>query len=469
VTPTKRQRRAASASRITLALAIAGSLGVGLGLALPAAARDDAPAADPQQPTDAAPAPQTPAAQASSNGGSQTDIFGRDTLTVLLDVRGIVANGATSFVKNGFGITRWQGNGNGDFTPLLTPAEADVVWAPRFTSSLTANISAAWQRDKNPGVGVMEAFINYYPAETGTFSFSARAGLMWPEISLEHSTGGAWTVVNTITPSAINSWVGEEVRVVGAEGTLHANLGQHLLSFTGAVFGFNDTSGTLLSFRGWSLSDIKGTAPGYFPLPPRNPLMEQIQQNQTQNTLNLDHRAGYYGRIDWRPPAPFGVAAFYYDNNGDPAAFSEQGQWGWRTRFGNVGINADLGPNTRLLAQGMKGSTQMGFKIDGRTWVDTDYQSAYVLVTQTFAPFAVTGRVEAFQTREHGSLMSAADNDQDGWAWTAAVRKNLTDHLTVLGEALNVRSWRRTRVDLGGLTSPFESQTVFQIALRYRL
>jgi hypothetical protein len=465
---TIRQQGAASASRLALMIVLGGTLGAA---AMPAAARDAAPSADtPAADTTAADAQAAPAAQAPAGGGRQLDVFSKDVFTVLLDGRMVVADGSRSFVKKGFGITRWQGNDKGDFTPQITPVEADLIWTPRFTSSLNANISVSWQRDHNPGVGVMEAFINYYPAETGTFSVSARAGLMWPEISLEHSTGGAWSVVNTITPSAINSWVGEEVRVVGAEGTVHANLNQHLLSFTAAVFGWNDTSGTLLSYRGWALSDIKGTAPGYYPLPPFNPFIAQIQQNQTQNTLNIDHRPGFYTRIDWRPPLPFGVAAFYYDNNGNPKAFTAAGQWGWRTRFGNLGINADLDAsgNTRLIAQGMIGSTQMGFKSNGRLWVDTDYESAFVLVSHNFGPFAAATRVEAFRTREHGSEMPP-DNDQDGWAWTTAIRKNLTDHLTVYGEALNVHSWRGTRVSLGGLNSPFESQTVLQIALRYRL
>jgi hypothetical protein len=255
---------------------------------------------------------------------------------------------------------------------------------------------------------------------------------------------------------------------VGFEGTLHASVAQQDLSLTGAVFEYNDTSGTLLSFRGWALEDIKGSAPGYYPLPPLNNFIKLLQENQTQNTLNIDHRPGFYSRLDWRPPAPFGVALFYYDNNGNPQAFTPQGQWGWRTRFGNVGVNADLDSKTRLLAQYMVGSTQMGFKDDGVTWVDTYYQSGYVLVTRQVGSVAVTGRLEAFQTREHGSEMPPS-NDQDGWAWTAAARKNLTDNLTLLGEVLNVRSWRGTRVDLGGLTSPYESQTVFQLSLRYRI
>jgi hypothetical protein len=399
---------------------------------------------------------------------SQTDIFSKDTVSVLLDARLVVANGATSFVNGGFGKTRFQGDADGHYKARLVPVEADLVWVPRFTSSLSANVSVAAQRDHDNTVGLVEAFVNYLPARTGPVGVSARAGLMWPEISLEHSTGGAWSVVNTITPSAINAWVGEEVRVLGGEGSLHASVGQSELTATVGLFGYNDTSGTLLSFRGWALHDEKGTADGYFKLPPLNPFITLLQQDKTKSTSEIDHKIGFYGRLDWRPPQPWGVSVFYYDNEGDPEAFTAAGQWGWRTRFWNVGFNADLGPNTKLLAQGMTGSTIMGFEEHGERWVHTKFQSAYVLVTQMVGDVAVTGRVEAFSTDEHGSEMSGA-NSEDGWALTAAARVPINDRLTAVFEALNVRSSRSTRVDLGGLSSPLEGQTVFQASMRLRL
>jgi len=424
--------------------------------------------ADPAAPTPdagASAAPDTGTA-VGADTGSQTDIFSKNTVTVLVDARLFVASGSKSWVNGGLGKTRFAGDKDGNFTAGAEPMEADLIWEPRFSESLSANVSAAWQRDQEHPVDLIEAFLNYLPQQSGPIGVSARAGLMWPEISLEHSTGGAWSVVNTITPSAINSWVGEEVKVVGIEGTLHASLGQHELSATGAMFGYNDTSGTLLSFRGWSLSDEKATTFGHFPLPPLNDFIRLLQQNETKSLINIDGRAGYYGRIDWRPPAPFGVAVFYYDNEANPEAFTPAGQWGWRTRFWNVGLNADLGPDTKLLAQGMTGSTAMGFKEGGVTWVNTSFESAYALVTQMVGPVAVTGRIEAFSTHERGSEMPT-DNSENGWALTAAARMNLTDNLTGLIEALNVRSSRGTRLDLG-LVSPFEAQTVLQAALRLK-
>ncbi len=394
-----------------------------------------------------------------------TDLF---AFALLLDARIVVANGERSWVNRGLGKTRFQGTDDGDYKFRAVPVEATFAWMPRFTRSLSANISASWQRDQEKDIDLNEAFISFLPRQRGSLGFSARAGLMWPEISLEHSTGGAWSAVNTITPSAINSWVGEEVKVIGVEATVHAAAGEHQLALTGAAFGFNDTSGTLLSFRGWALHDLKATAFGHFPLPPLNDFIVHLQEDRTRSIIEIDKRVGFYGRLDWRPPAPVGAALFYYDNRGDPEAFETTGQWGWRTRFLNLGINADLGPATKLLAQAMTGSTIMGFKTDDVRWVRTRFRSAFVLVThQLTQETAITGRIEAFGTRERGSQMSREESER-GWSWTAAARHRLNDNLTLFLEALNVRSRRGTRTEFLGLR-PFQPQTVFQASLRFTL
>jgi hypothetical protein len=441
--------------------------------ATPAAAQAQAQA-DP--PADAQPTAETTEAvadqpadadDATADTSSGTDIFSRNTITVLLDGRLAFANGERSWTNRGLGKTRFQGNSDRDYRAYAVPVEAALIWTPRFTSSLSASVSTAWQRDQEHPVDLLEAFVSFLPPQKGKVGFSVRAGLMWPEISLEHTTGGAWSTVNTITPSAINAWVGEEVKVVGVEGTVRTSIGDHDLALTGAAFGFDDTSGTLLSFRGWALHDEKATAFGHFKLPPLNPFITEIQQNKTRSLIEIDKRVGFYGRLEWRPPFPVGAALFYYDNRGDPEAFEDTGQWGWRTRFWNLGVNADLGPNTRLLAQGMTGSTIMGFKTAGKRWVHTEFRSAFVSLTQTLTDkAAVTGRIETFRTHETGSRMSP-DESEHGWSTTVALRYNIRDNVTGFAEALNVRSRRGVRVNLG--LDPFQAQTVFQLGLRVRI
>ena len=142
----------------------------------------------------------------------------------------------------------------------------NAIWQPRFGWALTGTISAVAQDKDGVEAGLSEAYLSYKPLGGGPVKLSARAGLMWPPVSLEHS-GSDWIVTDTITPSAINSWIGEEVKVVGFEGSIAGTLGEHRLTATAALFDVNDTAGALLAFRGWALHDIKALAFQSQPLP----------------------------------------------------------------------------------------------------------------------------------------------------------------------------------------------------------
>jgi hypothetical protein len=415
-------------------------------------------------------APLDGAAEADESG-TGTDILSADTLSFIADVRLVLADGANSWIDGGFGKTRFDGTDDGDFEFDAHPVEASLIWQPRFTNSFVGNFSAAYQHghDRDENVDVMEGYLTFIPPRRGSTNFAVKAGYYWPEISLEHATGGAWSTVYTITPSAINSWVGEEVKVIGAEATLYQAVGAMDVSATAGVFGFNDTSGTLLSFRGWALHDVKSTLFGQFELPPLNPFMTIVQEPVTRSVLEIDDRPGFYGRVEVRPSSSIVLNAFYYDNRGVPEAFTQSLQWGWRTRFWNLGAVVDLGPSTRLLAQGMTGTTLMGFIPNNATryWVDTRYSSAYALLTHQFGDIAASGRFEVFETKERGSRMVSADEDEDGWAVTVAARVPVADLLTLFVEALHVESERGARTTRLGLPAT-ESQTVAQAALRFR-
>ena len=428
----------------------------------PASAQDESAAAESEV---------SAAAEAEQADGDDTDILSADTLSIILDARFVLADGANSWVDGGFGKTRFDGTAGGDFQFDAHPVEAALIWQPRFSRSINGNFSAAYQQghDGDENFDVLEGYLTFNPARSGDTSVSVKAGLYWPEISLEHATGGAWSTVYTLTPSAINSWVGEEVKVVGLEATLHQTIGSHDFSATAGAFGFNDTSGTLLSFRGWALHDIKATAFGHFKLPPLNSFITHAQEHRTRSLIELDNRAGFYGRAEWRPSSSVVLNAFYYDNRGDPEAFNHVLQWGWRTRFLNLGLVADLGPSTRLIAQAMLGTTKMGFAPlpTGVPWVKTRFRSAFALVTHTIGAGAVTGRVETFDARERGSQMADADESENGWAMTAAVRWPLANRLNLFVEALHVESERGTRTVYFGLPAE-ERQNVLQASVRFR-
>jgi len=348
--------------------------------------------------------------------------------------------------------------------PYLT--EAGIMLRPDFGWSLSGLVSAVAQHDQDKQIDISEAYLRWRPLPLGGLRLTVRAGIFYPPISLEHG-GGEWPVVETVTPSAINSWIGEEVKVGGTEATLNTMIGEHRLSLTGAAFELNDTAGTLLTFRGWALHDEKATLFSFQPLPVMNPFMRQgIQAPRTRPMIDLDHRLGWYARFAWAPPGPFQIQYLHYDNRGDPEAVNAGLQWGWRTRFDHLGATLDLGAHTRLTAQAIDGTTAMGYPGAGNIrWIDMRYRSAFLLGTRQLAKGSISGRIEAFSTRNHGSEVGSDDNET-GWATTAAARWPLIRRATLLAEALHIDSRRNAR--LREAVSPRQNQNILRLTLRLR-
>jgi hypothetical protein len=385
------------------------------------------------------------------------ELFTPETVTLVGDARIAAADGETSWLDGGYGKTRHD-----DVRPRL--AEAELIWQPRLTWALAGTIAVIAQQGQDKPVDISEAVLAFKPLMGGETRVSARAGLFWPPVSLEHS-GPEWAVTDTITPSAINSWIGDEVKVGGAEATVATMVGNHRVAATVAAFGLNDTSGTLLAFRGWALHDQKATAFSLQPLPPLGAFLQRAQAPRTRPVIEIDNRVGWYARLGWSPSDRFELQGLHYDNRGDPQASTPTNQWGWRTKFTNVGATLSLG-GLELKAQAMGGRTEMGFPRAGRIWVDTSFHSAFLLATRGFGRGSVSARVEAFDTRSRGSV--AGDSySEDGWAVTAAVKRELSPRFTLLAELLHIESDKPARSAIG--LAPRQRQNQFQLALRVRI
>ena len=386
-------------------------------------------------------------------------------LTVVGDARVVVADGERSWIDGGFGKTRFGPDvafPSSRFRTDALPVEGAVIWSPRIDWRVGATIAVTAQNGQEQPVDLSEAFITYRHDPIGALRLSARAGLFWPPVSLEHS-GPEWAVTETITPSAINSWIGEEVKVTAGELTASLPLGGGRVTATAAIFGLNDTAGTLLAYRGWALHDQKATAFSRQPLPPLDPFSQFVQAKRTRPIIELDNRPGYYLRLGWTPSSALKLHAFYYDNRGDPEAVTPDLQWGWRTHFAEVGGVAAMGRTTRLTVQGLTGRTVEGFAMPKLLWSDTRFRAAFALLTHDIASGSVSGRVEAFGTTSRGSVLGADDGEK-GWALTGAAKRRFGSHVTVLAEALHIDSRRGARVR-GGI-DPHQRQTVVQLAVR---
>lgn len=394
---------------------------------------------------------------------AQADLFSRDTVSGLVDLRLGVTSGERGWRDGGFGKTRFGGANAAATSVHGEIARADLVWNPSVGDfNLVADLQAG--AGQTHGVDLTQAYLQYKPAPTNALQFAARAGLFYPPISMEHEgyAGGPWIVASTITPSAINAWVGQEVKVVGVEGSAQVTAFDSKFGATFGMFDHDDTSGTLLALRGWSLDDVTSAATDRLRLPPMNTFLAVRQAPFTEPLRELDARAGYYGRLDWRAPSRFALNALYYDNQGDFISVDRH-QWAWETRFWNLGGKFDVDSHTWLVGQVMSGSTYMGFARGSSVWVDVDFSSAYLMAVRTYGRSTLSGRADIFSTSNQ-PFTAQERYGETGWAGTADYKFQLTRNVAVLGEVLHVWSDRPARALTG--TDPRQAQTTFQASAR---
>ena len=318
------------------------------------------------------------------------------------DARIIDAPDTRSFIDGGTGHTRY---GSDDST--VRPGAAALVVTAQFTPALFALVDVQLQRTDRHDVQLPEAFLRYRPVSISAWRGSAKAGIYFIPVSLEND-GLGWTSPWTITPSAINSWVGEELRGIGAEAREEWRGDAGTASVGGGLFRRNDVAGNILVLRGWSLSDVTYGLGGHL----REPA-DPDEREQYDPFHSVGGRTGYYADAGWKSVSGVDLRVLRYDNRADPASFvryagGEQ-LFAWRTRFWSAGASWIAGPAT-FIAQAMDGDTEVA--PNGVAFV-TRFQSAFLLVGRTEGEWRPTVRVEAFRTwpsGEHGNAVTGALN-----------------------------------------------------------
>jgi hypothetical protein len=395
--------------------------------------------------------------------------FGRDTVQGVADLRLVAGEGLTAWTARGFGKAGFGGTRDGVAT-RLTLANLEAVWRPELADGLSLVVDAVSQPNATRGIDAAESYLLWHPAPRDGIQLQARAGLLYPPISLEHveTPGEPWIVRDILTPSAINSWVGEELRTVGGEirGRAPADwIGDGArLDGTVALFGGNDTSGTLLSFRGWTLDDRIATTATRWALPPLNRFMRRPQASVTKPLLELDRRAGWYGRLGLELSGGASVSVFWYDNNGDRRAVDKR-QWSWDTKFLALGVVLPVGGGASLSSQFMEGRTAMGFHRGATYWVDAFFQSFYLALSERRGPDTLTARLDAFRVRNR-PLPVPEDYGESGTAGLMAWKHAFDAAHDGLLEIVRT-DWRRPSMAGFGL-SPRQSQTTLQASWRTR-
>jgi hypothetical protein len=361
----------------------------------------------------------------------------------LIDVRLALTDDTVSWENKGLGKTRYGGEGD----VIARLAEASLILHPKFTWDLSGFVHLTTNTQQKPAIDVVEAFLQYKPAPTGQFGVKARAGAYFPPISLEN-TSLAWTSPYTISSSAINAWVGEELRSTGAEVTAFYRTEDITVSVLGSGFYFNDPAGTVIAWRGWAIHDRESGLFDRLPLPyvritrPGNRLFRQAPHIEPFE--EIDNRMAYYigGAVehaDWGE-----LRAMYYNNPADDREL-ENGQWPWRTAFTSFGLKTWLPGDIDLIAQVMDGYTTV-VTVPGAASpvVDTSYTSAFLLLSHEWDQHRVSARFEYFETEDDDVLLPD-NNNEWGNALTLAYVLRPADNQRLTVEYLHVHSNRPER------------------------
>jgi hypothetical protein len=368
------------------------------------------------------------------------DLLSRDAFSGVIIAGPSMGSGEASWLKGGLGKLQTGGD------QVRVEGSAIMAWRGSFSERIGALVSADAQPLANRAVGLDEAYVTLRPAPGAALRLSGRAGLFFPPASLEHD-GTEWSLARTLTPSAIDSWIAEEVKVAGAEVTLRGAVAGHPIGATVAAFQGNDTSGALLTFRGWALHDLRANLGGTFKLPTVPAMFSGKQAQATRPVDEVDGRWGGYVRLDYAPSQTLALSLFGYDNNGDRTTVTN-GQYAWRTRFAQVAARWTPDANTEVLVQAMTGETAMGVAVNAREPADVGFAAAYGLVSRTLKTGTATVRLDQFSVSDR-TFKALDNNAEHGWAATAAWSLAVREGSEIVLEAIAVHSVRQDRSRFG--------------------
>ncbi|QFU22211.1 hypothetical protein FM038_008620 [Shewanella eurypsychrophilus] len=385
-------------------------------------------------------------------------------LAGIIDVRASYTNGITSYVDGGLGKFRFNPDGQ------VSLAQAGVSYTVDWDNPLSAHVVAnAYWDGVEDNIGITEAYLKYkgLPWDNG-LRLGGKLGIIYPEISMEN-IATAWSSPYTLTYSGINSWLGEEVRHIGAQisvdylGKFHDS--RHDFTLSGEFFKNNDTTGAMLAWHGWTSSSRQTLWQETLPLsdlPSLDGGELGSQAKESDPFLELDDRIGYHVKTQWRMQGLGRLEVGYYDNDADTRVVIE-GQYAWLTQFVHIGTKWRLPYNIELIAQYMKGDTLMKSP-DGRNIVDNGYDSAFILLSHRWQKHRLSARFEDFSVTDN-DLTFDDDNSEEGQAMTVSYSYQLKKGWFVQAEYNRIDSLRPARAEQGFPEDLVEQQ--WQLASRY--
>lgn len=297
---------------------------------------------------------------------------------------------------NGFALLRPQTQSDGvplDDDALSAQVQVGIDWRPSVAFGshihlLTRNEADGSHRGR---AGIVEAFLEQNFTLAGDRVHLMEGAFFLP--GSRENIDSLWESPYTITPSALNSWMGEEFRPIGIDASVahktprYGVFGIGVTAFTG-----NDTFGALPIDRGWALRD-------HWAL-----LGEHIPVNATLFTsvsAENDGRIGWSARGRWSNDVA-NVQLTRIDNRSDALRYGEL--FNWATRYNIAGGDYTWHDWTAA------GETSWGTTaIQGRRRFSAPIRASYLLVSKKAAKVRASVRAEQFQANmHHGHAFTAA-------------------------------------------------------------
>jgi hypothetical protein len=371
------------------------------------------------------------------------------------DFRSFVPSEQRSWLDGGLGKTRFGSEYGSPGVSGELIGGINLQISPELLATAVARASPK----QKTIVNFLESYLRYRPVSTSAFRWSLKLGALFPPISLENTDVG-WSSPWTLTPSAINSWVGDELRTIGSEIDVEWRTDARALSLMGSVFGWNDPAGVLIADRGWAFDD----QPTGFTDNPRLPDAYAITRHRpiplrTPMFTEIDNAPGWYAGASWDETGIGRVQLLRYDNQADPTAIRNK-QVAWDTDFWSLGAQTQIDAFT-FIAQGITGSTYI--KPSPSFESDTYFKAAYLLAGWSMSDeWRLATRFDIFSTEEeqNGGIGPLSEH---GDAITLAANYLPNDWLRLSAEFLRIDSTRGQRAVIGLAPREIENQLQFSV------
>ena len=316
------------------------------------------------------------------------------SLRALLDLRVVRGSEAPSWQEGGPGKLRYGGvqERDGGFervtrfaiSQLALEPSADLPWGMRAHVQINWDGDIDDRGDTSPDHDVVRLVEGFVRKEWGNAAggWGVLAGVSNPPFSLEN-IGPAWTPKYTLTPSALNTWLWEDGRVLGLEAEWWKTTRQDVDLDAVAGMGWGpDQMGILLARRGWVLSDFLNGVNNEFPLP---------GGGQGHGFDERDGRPALYVGGTAADPWKIGkLQAGYFDNLGNLAV-----QGVWEMRYAVVGVALQPLAGLDVLFQYLIGKTATRTNGFGST-----VQALYPLISYRWREHRISFRYDDFRVQD---------------------------------------------------------------------